>query len=96
VITEQPTASSKLKLDLLLASADIITQPLTQQPHQQRQEQEQHVEVESAAPVAGTSPNQTIQPENPEPETITIYVPPNPPATSTNHSNRKVKSYILN
>ncbi|XP_036675006.3 RB1-inducible coiled-coil protein 1 isoform X2 [Drosophila suzukii] len=83
VITEQPTASSKLKLDLLLASADIITQPLTQQPHQQRQEQEQHVEVESAAPVAGTSPNQTIQPENPEPETITIYVPPNPPAPST-------------
>ncbi|KAH8343875.1 hypothetical protein KR084_000954 [Drosophila pseudotakahashii] len=75
VITEQPTASSKLKLDLLLASADIITQPLTQQPHQQRQEQEQHVEE--------TSPNQTIQPENPEQETITIYVPPNLPAPST-------------
>ncbi|XP_017082176.2 RB1-inducible coiled-coil protein 1 isoform X2 [Drosophila eugracilis] len=83
VITEQPTASSKLKLDLLLASADIITQPLTQQPHQQRQEPGQHVDVESAAPVAETSPNQTIQPENPEPETITIYVPPNLPTEST-------------
>ncbi|XP_052834792.1 LOW QUALITY PROTEIN: RB1-inducible coiled-coil protein 1 [Drosophila gunungcola] len=83
VITEQPTASSKLKLDLLLASADIITQPLTQQPHQLRQEQEPHVEVEIAAPVAELSPNKTIQPENPEPETITIYVPPNPIATST-------------
>uniref|UniRef100_A0A6P4FGN4 RB1-inducible coiled-coil protein 1 n=1 Tax=Drosophila rhopaloa TaxID=1041015 RepID=A0A6P4FGN4_DRORH len=82
VITEQPTASSKLKLDLLLASADIITQPLTQQPLQLRQEQEQHIEVESAAPVA-ESLNKTIQPENPEPETITIYVPPNPQATST-------------
>ncbi|EDV47934.2 RB1-inducible coiled-coil protein 1 [Drosophila erecta] len=85
VITEQPTSSSKLKLDLLLASADIITQPLTQQPHtgQQRQELEQPAEVESAAPVAETSPNQTIQPENPEPETITIYVPPNAPAVLT-------------
>ncbi|XP_017008278.2 RB1-inducible coiled-coil protein 1 isoform X2 [Drosophila takahashii] len=77
VITEQPTASSKLKLDLLLASADIITQPLTQLPHQQRQEQKQKQHVEE------TSPNQTIQPENPEQETITIYVPPNPPAPST-------------
>ncbi|XP_032593689.1 RB1-inducible coiled-coil protein 1 isoform X2 [Drosophila grimshawi] len=41
VITEQPTASRKLKLDLLLASADIITHPLTQQPQQQEQQQEQ-------------------------------------------------------
>ncbi|KAL7729564.1 hypothetical protein ACLKA6_007851 [Drosophila palustris] len=40
VITEQPTASRKLKLDLLLASADIILQPLTQQPQQQEEEQE--------------------------------------------------------
>uniref|UniRef100_B3P2I4 RB1-inducible coiled-coil protein 1 n=1 Tax=Drosophila erecta TaxID=7220 RepID=B3P2I4_DROER len=48
-----------------------------------RQELEQPAEVESAAPVAETSPNQTIQPENPEPETITIYVPPNAPAVLT-------------
>ncbi|KAH8416965.1 hypothetical protein KR222_000213 [Zaprionus bogoriensis] len=41
VITEQPTASRKLKLDLLLASADIITQPLTQQQQQQHQQQEE-------------------------------------------------------
>ncbi|XP_043657285.1 RB1-inducible coiled-coil protein 1 [Drosophila teissieri] len=81
VITEQPTASSKLKLDLLLASADIITQPLTQQPHQQQQELEQSAQVGSAAPLPETS--KSIQPENSEPETITIYVPPNPPAVLT-------------
>lgn len=40
VITEQPTASRKLKLDLLLASADIITQPLTQQHIQEEEEEE--------------------------------------------------------
>ncbi|KAH8381749.1 hypothetical protein KR093_011651 [Drosophila rubida] len=47
VITEQPTASRKLQLDLLkldllkLASADIIIQPLTQQQQQQKQQQPQ-------------------------------------------------------
>lgn len=41
VITEQPTASRKLKLDLLLASADIITQPLTQQQIREEEEVEE-------------------------------------------------------
>ncbi|XP_017037471.1 RB1-inducible coiled-coil protein 1 [Drosophila kikkawai] len=90
VITEQPTASSKLKLDLLLASADIITQSPTPQPPQQQEQElkQQHVEVlKSVAPVAERSPNQAIRQsegEEPEPETISIYVPPpNPPVTAT-------------
>ncbi|EDV43789.1 uncharacterized protein Dana_GF16341, isoform B [Drosophila ananassae] len=79
VITEQPTASSKLKLDLLLASADIITQPITQQ---QTLEQEPRDEVKSLEPVAESNPqsnpNQTTPTEEPQPEPITIYVPQNP------------------
>ncbi|KAH8288932.1 hypothetical protein KR054_012441 [Drosophila jambulina] len=92
VITEQPTASSKLKLDLLLASADIITQsPKPQPPQQQEHElKQQHAEVlKSAAPVAERNSKQAIRqsegekPE-PEPETITIFVPPpNPPVAVT-------------
>ncbi|XP_020812785.1 RB1-inducible coiled-coil protein 1 [Drosophila serrata] len=88
VITEQPTASSKLKLDLLLASADIITQSPTPQPRQQQEQElkQQHVEVlKTAAPVAGRSPSQAIRQsgdEELEPETITIYVPPPNPAVT--------------
>lgn len=80
VITEQPTASSKLKLDLLLASADIITQPTTQQ---QTLEQEPLDEVKSLQPVANSNPNpnQTTPIEDPQPEPITIYVPQNPQET---------------
>ncbi|KAH8295084.1 hypothetical protein KR018_007061 [Drosophila ironensis] len=89
VITEQPTASSKLKLDLLLASADIITQPITQQ--QQSLEQEPHEEAKRAAPVAEASPNpnQTTAIDGPQEQPITIYVPQNPlelPAITTSAS----------
>ncbi|SPP83137.1 RB1-inducible coiled-coil protein 1 [Drosophila guanche] len=83
VITEQPTASSKLKLDLLLASADIITQPLTQQP-----EQQDEVTAAQVAPVADRNPNEPasgVSEENADakdPEPITIYVPPVPEPTA--------------
>ncbi|XP_017110233.2 RB1-inducible coiled-coil protein 1 [Drosophila bipectinata] len=81
VITEQPTASSKLKLDLLLASADIITQPITQQQQQQTLEQEPRDELKSLEPVAEENPNpiETTPTElDSQLEPITIYVPQNP------------------
>ncbi|XP_017142924.1 RB1-inducible coiled-coil protein 1 [Drosophila miranda] len=79
VITEQPTASSKLKLDLLLASADIITQPLTQLP-----ERQDEATAAPVAPVAGQNPNEAATGESEvtadakEPQPITIYVPAAP------------------
>lgn len=53
VITEQPTASRKLKLDLLLASADIITQPLTQQHIQEEEEEVEKAGDEEGAETSG-------------------------------------------
>ncbi|XP_064553484.1 RB1-inducible coiled-coil protein 1 isoform X2 [Drosophila montana] len=55
VITEQPTASRKLKLDLLLASADIITQSLTQQQQPQQQQPQQAKESEKKSKEAAQS-----------------------------------------
>ncbi|KAH8382013.1 hypothetical protein KR009_001353 [Drosophila setifemur] len=81
VITEQPTASSKLKWELMLAFAE----PLTQEP--QPLEQEPLDEMRSAAPVAETNldPSQASAIEEPQPETITLYVPqiPAEPAAIT-------------
>ncbi|EDW67071.2 early endosome antigen 1 isoform X1 [Drosophila virilis] len=90
VITEQPTASRKLKLDLLLASADIITQSPTQQPQQKQPQQAEEGEKKSKEEAAQPEPvadntTTTITTNVPNPvsaanpsdlveEPVTIYV----------------------
>ncbi|EDW84330.2 uncharacterized protein Dwil_GK13205 [Drosophila willistoni] len=88
VITEQPTASSKLKLDLLLASADIITQPLTlqhqdpQQPHEEAAAQVEPVADLDTTLTSNTNAA-TLSVGNDGEEPVTIYVPPTATATTS-------------
>ncbi|XP_030375795.1 RB1-inducible coiled-coil protein 1 [Scaptodrosophila lebanonensis] len=83
VITEQPTASSKLKLDLLLASADIVTQSPTQQ-----QDVEVDAESESAlvaTTIINTDTNNIITISATSTTTMQAEIDPNAnPTTTTN------------
>lgn len=80
VITEQPTASRKLKLDLLLASADILTHSLTPQQHPTQKKQS---EDNSKGAILSESAATQLSDLNPIQVTdapVHLYVPP---ATAT-------------
>ncbi|KAH8311651.1 hypothetical protein KR044_007361 [Drosophila immigrans] len=96
VITEQPTASRKLQLDLLkldllkLASADITIQPLTQQPQPERKEEqkeklkdEEGAQSEAVADTTTTTTTTTMTTNETNPQSEPTDQPDNVAATTS-------------
>ncbi|XP_017874895.1 PREDICTED: RB1-inducible coiled-coil protein 1 isoform X1 [Drosophila arizonae] len=76
VITEQPTASRKLKLDLLLASADLLTHSLTPQQHSTQQNQSEENPKETTLSEHVATQHSDLNTTQLTDEPVNLYVPP--------------------